>query len=122
MSQAKASAKKASPSKKGEAARAEKKDGPATFDFRGLELVLPKKLPLSFAFKWRQVQKDRNGDQFAILDVIETLLGAEQFAAIERQIDEEGLTIDDDAQVLVDLIEGVIEAFGVSLGESTASA
>lgn len=118
MSEAKAPAKKkAAASRKGAAARAETKDQPNTFEFRGLELSLPKKLPLSIAFKWRQVQKDRTGGQFAILDVLEKLIGAEQYEAVEQKIDAEGLTVEDDAEVLFELIDGVMEAFGTTAGE-----
>ncbi|HWC09260.1 MAG TPA: hypothetical protein VG458_09415 [Solirubrobacterales bacterium] len=119
MSQAKAGTKKASPSKKGEAARAEKqqKAQPTTFDFRGLELRLPKQLPLSFAFKYRRIMKDRDGSQFAFLDLLEGVIGTDQFEAVEQKLDEDGLTIDNDAEVLMDLIDGVMAELGTSPGE-----
>ncbi len=118
MSEAKPAAKKASPSKKGEAARAEKKaDENLTYDFRGLKLDLPKKLPLSVAFKYRRIMKDRDGSQFAFLDLLEGVIGADQYELVEQKLDEEGLTIETDAEVLTDLIDGVMEALGTSPGE-----
>jgi hypothetical protein len=117
VTEAKASTKNAAAPKKAAAARAEKTGEGATFEFRGLELQLPSKLPLSIAFQWRKVMKDKNGDQFAILGVLENLIGPEQYEAVEQKIDAEKLTIDDDADVLVELIDGVMEALGTTSGE-----
>jgi len=101
----------------GEAARAEKKNTPAVYDFRGLKLTLPKELPLSFAFKYRRIMKDRDGSKFAFLDLLEGVIGADQFEAVENKLDEDGLTLDADAEVLTDLIDGVMAELGTSSGE-----
>jgi hypothetical protein len=109
---------KAAASQKGAAARAEKKaTEKPTYDFRGLELTLPKKLPLSIAMKYRSIMKDRDGSQFAFLDLLEGVIGRDQYELVERKLDEDGLTLDDDAEVLTDLIDGVMGALGTSLGE-----
>lgn len=118
MSQTKSRAKKAAPAKKGAAARAEKKaDAQPTYDFRGLKLTLPKKLPLSIAMKYRSSMKDRDGSQFAFLDLLAGVIGPDQYELVERKMDEDGLTLDDDAEVLTDLIDGVMGALGTSSGE-----
>ncbi len=119
MSQAKSRTKKAAPEKKGAAARAEKNPEAEkpTYDFRGLKLELPKKLPLSIAMKYRSIMKDRDGSQFAFLDLLEGVIGRDQYELVERKLDEDGLTLDDDAEVLTDLIDGVMEALGSSPGE-----
>lgn len=110
-------AKKASPSKKGEAARAEKQDQPNTFEFRGLKLTLPKKIPLSLAMRYRRMVRDRKGEDLAFLDLVEGVVGPDQYEAIERKMDEDGLTLDDDAGVLMELVEEALSVLGTSPGE-----
>ncbi|HYJ21632.1 MAG TPA: hypothetical protein VEW07_06390 [Solirubrobacterales bacterium] len=117
MAQAKAKAKKAAAPKKAAAAQAEKTTEANTFDFRGLTVKLPKKVPLSLAMKYRRMTRDRSGADLAFLDLIEGLVGADQYEAIERKIDAEGLTLDDDAEVLVELAEQAMGVLGMSPGE-----
>jgi ribosome assembly protein YihI (activator of Der GTPase) len=119
MSQAKAKARKASPKSKGEAARAEKSGKAKIVDFRGLKLKFPPKLPLSVALRSRQMQKEAKTDEAgASIGVLELLVGQEQFEAIIEKCDADGLNMDDDLDVIVDLIEDVMGALGVGEGES----
>ncbi len=117
MSQAKAKAKKAAAPKKAAAARAETTSEENSFDFRGLKVKLPKKVPLSLAMKYRRMTRDRTGEDLAFLDLIEGLVGPVQYEAIEHKIDAEGLTLDDDAEVLVELAEQAMGILGMSPGE-----
>lgn len=119
MSAPKAAGKKAvSPSKKGEAARAEKKNEPRVVDFRGLQIALPPKLPLSLALKWRKIRKESGGDDMdASLALFELIIGEDQWEAVAAKCDAEGLTLEDDVEVLGALIDEITGVLGTGPGE-----
>lgn len=107
---------KVASSKKGEAARAEKKAAPKTVDFRGLTITLPDKPPLSLSLRWRKIRKESGDDGDASLALFEMMVGEDQWEAIAQKCDEEGLTLDD-TEILGDLMEEISNLLGIGPGE-----
>lgn len=114
---AKAAAKTAKKTK-AEAAAEEAKKEPKTVEFHGLTLTFPPKVPLSLVLRYRQIQREaKNDEMMAMLGLLETFLGADQYESLIAKCDEEGLSIDDDMDALGDLVEDVMDAVGIGAGE-----
>lgn len=115
MSQAKAGAKKAAPSKKGAAARAEKKNQPKTVDFRGLTLTLPATLPGTLIFDLADLESG-NGLR-GTMELIKSLVGPDQYQAIRNKVADDEIPLDEVEGVLEGMLEDVFESSGLSQGE-----
>lgn len=118
MAEAKAGAKKASSSAKGEAARAEKRSETKTVDFRGLSIELPAKPPLAIALRSHQIKREFEEDESAAgMRMLELVLGPQQFEAFVAKCEADGLSMDDSSELdeVIAEIEGML---GVGMGES----
>jgi hypothetical protein len=118
------SAKAAAPN--GAAARAAKKEGSDEehkIDFLGLEIVLPPKLRESVIWRFGILREDDFQGQAKL---IESVIGAEQFAKVLDHLDEEDVFAEpedeDSKSPMAELINSALGAYGLTAGESQASA
>jgi hypothetical protein len=114
VSAAKPKPRKAAP-QKGAAARAEKNGKRKTVDFRGLELILPAKLPGTILFDLADLES--GNDLRGSMEFLKSLVGSEQYQAIRNKVGEEGIGIEKVDAVLLKLVEDILEASGLSQGE-----
>jgi hypothetical protein len=117
VSQAKTPARKASPSKKGEAARAEKKNEPKVVDFRGLTLKMPAKISGTLLWDFNELLAGDERSFSGFIGLLESLVGAEQNGAIKAKVREDDLDLEETFEALEGLLEDVFEAAGLTLGE-----
>lgn len=113
--------KKAAASKKGAAAREEKKPKPKPKVAKvwDLELELPESLPATFIFDIAEMQE--NPDVLTVIRTLTSFLGREQVAQIRAKV-ARGEVIDDQlGDFLADVMNACMEPFGMSLGEAEAS-
>lgn len=115
MSPAKTSSRKASPSRRGEAARAEKKDTAKVVDFLGLKLKLPAKLPGTILFDLADLES--GNDLRGTMEFIKSLVGSDQYQAIRNKVAEKEIELDKVDGVLLKLLEDILEASGLNQGE-----
>ena len=94
---------------KAAAARAEKKPEAKTVEWRGLTLTLPSVLPGTLYFDFAELQEDSND------------VGA-QVRLVRAKIAEDEIPFDQMDDVLVDLFNVAFDAYGIGMGESSASA
>jgi len=114
MPATKASPKKAA-SKKGAAARAEKKNEEKVVDFRGYKIKLPTKIPGTLLFDFADLQ---SGNELrGTMELIKSLVGAESYQVIRDKIGSEGLDFEQTEEALVGLLHTLFETYGTSLGE-----
>jgi hypothetical protein len=109
--------KKAAASKKAAAARGEKTDDPKTIEFRGLELVVPAKVPGTLLWDFNEVLAGDERSLTGIINLIGSLVGAEQNQAVRSKVQEDGLDIEETIGALEGLLEEIFEAAGLSAGE-----
>lgn len=85
-----------------------------------LELVLPPKLLLSVIGRSSTVRQD---DVEEIFQLIEAVVGREQYVLVMNQLDKHGVTTDDEeaASSLGRLLNDALTKYGTSSGESQAS-
>jgi hypothetical protein len=114
---ANAKPRKASPRKKGEAARGEKKDKSKTVDFRGVKLTLPAKLSGTLLWDFQTLMGGDERSLGGIIDFLESLVGAEQSRLVRSKVREDDLDIEETFPALEDLMQKVFEESGVSQGE-----
>jgi len=117
VSTTKAGAKKASPSKKGEAARSEKKNEPKVVDFRGLKLEMPAKIAGTLLWDFNELMSGDERSFSGFIGLLESLVGAEQNVAIKAKVREDDLDLEETFEALEGLLENVFEAAGLTLGE-----
>lgn len=102
---------------------AELGDKPREGDFRGLKLRLPPKLPATFALDMAELQAlsdDTNlGPTYRL---IVGVIGEEQWRAMRGVIAESGDSMDEIGLILEELLKALTEPYGVTPGESEASA
>lgn len=102
---------------------AELSDRPREGDFRGLKLRLPPKLPATFALDMAEVQASEGGSNMApTYRLIVGLIGESQWHAVRDFVAQSGDTMDDIGKILEELIGACTEPYGVTPGESEASA
>lgn len=105
---------------KAAAARAERNGGSLSCEWLGLKLKLPAKLPATFAFDAAEIE---TADGIApLFNCIRGVIGPEQFAAVRERVAEKKIPLEDFDDVLSELLDAVFGAYGVSLGEASASA
>jgi hypothetical protein len=115
MTDAKKPAEKAAP-EKGAAARSETDDGPRTIEFEGITLELPRELPSALLFDLVEVEASAGeiNEYIVNLRILRSLVGKDQFIEIRHKIG-------DDVSKVMGLMEAVLDQFGLTLGESSAS-
>lgn len=114
-----AAARRPAPSKGAGAARAATKKGkPESIKYRGLTLELPEKLPGALLFDLAEMEEDGVG---AALHMLESLLGREQYKRVRAQVLADEVAFDEVEGEIVELLERTLLAFGVNLGEASAS-
>ena len=102
-------------------AAAEAKAEAKTFKWHGLELEMPEEMPgdLMFGFyELEEQQKSGQGRVGPMLSLIKSLVGDKQFGAIRSVVKAEGLSIDDAIDATDELLTGLLELYGMGLGES----
>lgn len=92
---------------------------PRKVTWHSVELVLPVKLPLAVAFDLAEADELT---QTTLMRVTKSILGTGQYRAVRNQIADEGIPMEDGEDVLVDLFQVVLGHYGISVGESSASA
>jgi hypothetical protein len=117
MSQAKTPTRKASSSKKGEAARAEKKDAQKVVEFRGLELQMPAKISGTLLWDFNDLLSGDERSFSGFIGLLDSLIGAEQNAAVKAKVREDDLDLEETFEALEGLLEDVFETAGLTLGE-----
>lgn len=110
---------KSAAASKGAAARAETKPKAKQFKWRGLTLKLPAELPLEMMFDIAELEaSDQN--PMPIFRLLRSMLGPEQFTDCRNRIAE--VSDKNGKDPLAGLVEGVLGQYGVTLGNSEASA
>lgn len=104
---------------KSAAARGEAKQQPKSADFRGVTLTLPPELPGELIFDLAAL--DRATGPGPIVELLETLLGVEQVRQVRAKVAEEKVPFSAVDGVLLGLISDIVDAYGTSTGESSAS-
>lgn len=117
MTPTKTPARKASPSKKGEAARAEKKNEPKVVDFRGLKLEMPAKISGTLLWDFNELLAGDERSFSGFIGLLESLVGLEQSRAIRGKVQEDDLDLEETFGALEGLLQDVFEAAGLTLGE-----
>lgn len=106
---------------KAAAARGEKKQaGPKRLEWRGLTLDLPDKLGGELYFDLAALERDQ-ASPAAQVALLASLIGDEQVYAVRAKIVEDQVSFEDIEEVLIELFSAIIEAYGTTAGESTAS-
>lgn len=116
--QAKAAAK---PKGKAAAAASEVKDEPITVEIRGVEVVLPSKLPSDFALRYAKIsaRMERGLDASgALYELIVGVIGEDVYDAIADKLASNG----DEPLGLFEFVGEISSPYYVSPGESPASA
>jgi hypothetical protein len=108
-------------SKQSKAARTEQSDKPQLVKFRDLELTLPPTVSATVAFDLAELEGG-NTSAFALIRLLSSLLGKEQFAQIRQKLAQDGDTTEDLEEILTELAGEVFGAYGMTVGESQASA
>lgn len=112
----KAAARKAAGGSKPAAAQRERKGKEATVDFQGLKIKVPSKLPGTLLFDIADLEMGR--DLRGTMEFVKSLLGEDQYRAVREKISELSMGLDETMEALVELLEGVLDKGGLSLGES----
>lgn len=100
------------------AAQRETDPEPITFDWRGLTLELPPVAPLALAFDLASMD---TLSEAAIIRALGGVLGDAQFRALRNHLVALRIGLDDHA-AFMELVDGILGRFGITLGESPASA
>lgn len=98
---------------------AEEKQEPKIVEWQGLKLELPIEPPEEMLFDIAEVEASPD-DTMSIFRVLRSLLGRDQFIEVRNKV-AELRAVEPDEIHSRDVIEKVLEAFGMSLGESSAS-
>ncbi len=100
----------------------ETKNKPKVGVFRGVKLTLPAVLPASFAFDAMEIEV-AGGMQLAdIRRVVVSLAGEDGWRQVREKVAADGDPMDAIGDLMTELLTAIFEPFGVSLGESPASA
>lgn len=84
------------------AAAAEAPDATVSFEWRGITLTRPAKLPASLAFDLADMAEST--DFSVVVRLLTTVIGAEQFTLVRAKIAEDGDSLDDLANVLQEFL------------------
>lgn len=88
---------------------------PKQVTFREVTLDLPEDLPGTILFDLTELEA--SGNAMAVYRMLRSVLGPEQFATVRNQ-----MTADDNVGELIDgLFDEVFGAYGITVGESSAS-
>lgn len=109
------------PPSKGSAARAEGNGKPPTFKHRGLTLKLPQKtLSSEVAYAFAELEGSKQ-QLFPFMQLVKTLIGEEQLDKVREKQAADGVGFDEVADDLIALVDNAFKAYGVGLGEASAS-
>jgi hypothetical protein len=99
-------------------------DEPRSASFRGIELILPPKMPATFALDMAEIQAQDpdNVDLGSTYRLLVGLVGEQQWRRIRDKIGEDGDSMDDLGAVLTEIMGAITGAYDVESGESPASA
>lgn len=117
-----ASETKAAAEKKAAAAKAESNGGVESIPFRGLDLALKPKCPLSVPARAAVL---RDQDMIGAFRMLESMLADRaEYQRLMDKLDEDEVDIDDEegATQVGDLLRTALERYGLTQGESEASA
>ncbi len=98
--------------------KAERKRG----TFRGITLDLPPVLPASFAFDAIEIEASGGMELGDVRRLLVSLIGTDQWRTLRDKIAADGDPIDDVGPIMEELLKALFDPYGVSLGESSASA
>ena len=104
-----------------EKAIAELGDKPRNTTFRGVKLTLPSKMPATFAFDVAEMQAGNGTDLGVLHRLMVGFMGDDQWRAVRDKIASDGSPMDDLGDIITELFDSLTSAYGVSLGESSAS-
>lgn len=111
---------KAAPTGAADAAQAETSDEPKVYEWRGLELELPAKLPGDLAFAYADLEA--SGESMgSIVGIVRSLIGDENAQLVRHKIAEDGVALDEVNGVLAGLVNGAFALYGMAEGDSGAS-
>jgi hypothetical protein len=115
-----ATAKGVAAEKKAAAARAESNGQLEPIKFRGIDLKLMPKLPLSVVGRASVLRDD---DVPGIFRTLEAILGREQYQLVMDKLDDDSVDVDNEKGIaeLGDILSKALEAYGLTPGESQAS-
>jgi hypothetical protein len=113
--------KKPAAAKKAAAAAAETSPQPKTVQFRGLVLELPPVLSGSLYFDFAELEDD-SANIGAQVRLLKSRLGDEQVRTVRDKIAADGVPFDEVEDAVVGLFDAALDAYGVGMGESSASA
>lgn len=116
MTEPKSTTRKAAAPSKGAAARAEVADESKTLKTHGLELQLPKELPSEILFDIIESEaSEGDANEYLVnLRILRSVVGPDQFMTIRHKIG-------GDTQQVWELMNSLLESYGLSMGESSAS-
>lgn len=109
------------PPSKTKAAKAEAKGKAKTLKWHGLDLELPDELLGDLMFAFADFEEQQRNEETRIgpmLSLIETLVGKAQYRAIRDKVTSEKLSMEQTWEALFDLLSGLLEKYGMGLGES----
>ena len=111
---------KAAPAGAADAAQAEAADETKVYEWRGIELELPAKLPGDLAFAYADLEA--SGESMgAIVSVVRSLVGEDNVRLVRNKIAEDGVALDEVNGVLAGLVNGAFALYGMAEGDSDAS-
>lgn len=106
---------------KAKAARDEKKAKAPSFKWRTIKFDLPVKLPGVIALDFAEMMAGDDASLSGLRKLIITMVGESQYGVLYRKLADDGDSLDDIADVLMEFVNGVFAAYGVEEGESQAS-
>ncbi|MES2867618.1 MAG: hypothetical protein V4703_12820 [Actinomycetota bacterium] len=111
------------PAKAAKAALAELADASRISHFRGVALMLPPKLPATFALDMAEVQASQGQQELGpTYTLLVGLLGRGQWRKVRDKIAEDGDSMEQIGDVLQEVFKAIMDPYDVTPGESPASA
>lgn len=83
-----------------------------------MELQLPERLPGSLLFDFAEMETDSVG---AALHMLESLIGRQQYLVVRSKVLEDDVSFEEIEDEIIELLAKALRAFGIELGESSAS-
>jgi len=104
--------------KKATKAKASRKKG-KSLTWKGIKLTLPDALPPTVVFDFTEIDySSGSGNPFPVMRLVRSILGATQFDKLRTAVEKGDIGADD----VYDLVTAIMPKYGLTLGESSASA